>query len=570
MNLFKSLSLRKKLISLFVIVSLFTGLMGYIGLSNMAKINTNAESMYSDNLTSVKDLKTVRENLLEMQQDILLLLYQRDLSKANDIENSISTLQNDNMKFLKEYESISMTAEEQNYDSKLNTEMQNYHSKKDMLISAINKNDYNDANLLYTELAGARDRMFNNLNSLIDINIKQASDASEKNASIFKASYKTMTLVAVISMLLAIILGSLFSFMLTRRLNKVLVFAEALGNDDLTKSISIEAKDEIGILAAALNKASISLKDLISKISNNSRRLTSLSEEVSAAVEEVSTKSENISQSTIAICSGTEELSSSIEEVNSLTEEVISSTNNLSDKTETWNSTSNDILERAEEIKSKAVQAITITRNIYEEKRDKITAAMEKQKVVEQVKIMADTIGNIASQTNLLALNASIEAARAGEQGRGFAVVAEEIRKLAEQSALTVSSIYDTVQEVEESFAALSENAQEVLGFIDTNVKSDLLLLRETGERYEKDAKFVSSMCEEIAISTKTIFESMEQVGSATQNIAAASEETTAGTEEINSSIDETSSAISEITKSSQLQSELAEKLNDMISKFIV
>jgi methyl-accepting chemotaxis protein len=570
MSRFKSLSLRKKLIGLFVIVSLFTGLMGYIGLSNMAKINANAASMYSDNLTSVKDLKTVRENLLEIQQDVLLLLYQRDSSKANDIENNISTLQNDSMKFLKEYEGISMTTEEQNYDSKLNTEMQNYHSKKDMLISAINKNDYNDANLLYTELAGARDRMFNNLNSLIDINIKQASAANEKNASIFKASYKTMTLVAVISMLLAIILGSLFSFMLTRRLNKVLVFAEALGNDDLTKSISIEAKDEIGILAAALNKASISLKDLISKISNNSRRLTSLSEEVSAAVEEVSTKSENISQSTIAICSGTEELSSSIEEVNSLTEEVISSANNLSDKTETWNSTSNDILERAEEIKSKAVQAITITRNIYEEKRDKITAAMEKQKVVEQVKIMADTIGNIASQTNLLALNASIEAARAGEQGRGFAVVAEEIRKLAEQSALTVSSIYDTVQEVEESFAALSENAQEVLGFIDTNVKTDLLLLRETGERYEKDAKFVSGMCDEIAISTKTIFESMEQVGSATQNIAAASEETTAGTEEINSSIDETSSAISEITKSSQLQSELAEKLNDMISKFTI
>ena len=62
-------------------------------------------------------------------------------------------------------------------------------------------------------------------------------------------------------------------------------------------------------------------------------------------------------------------------------------------------------------------------------------------KVVDNIKIMADTIGSIAEQTNLLALNAAIEAARAGEQGKGFAVVAEEVRKLAEQSSQAVTGI---------------------------------------------------------------------------------------------------------------------------------
>ena len=200
--------------------------------------------------------------------------------------------------------------------------------------------------------------------------------------------------------------------------------------------------------------------------------------------------------------------------------------------------------ERAIEVKNNGIISIEETRKLYNEKKKKGLRAIEDGKIVENIKVMADTISSISEQTNMLALNAAIEAARAGEQGKGFAVVAEEVRKLAEQSSLAVSNIQDTIVKVQEAFKNLSDNSIDVLNFILENVDPQFEAMKATGDKYYEDAEFVTKMSNEIAAMSEELTATINQVSEAVQCTAETAQKSSENTETIKERIYETTKAI--------------------------
>lgn len=75
---------------------------------------------------------------------------------------------------------------------------------------------------------------------------------------------------------------------------------------------------------------------------------------------------------------------------------------------------------------------------------------------------VVESIKGNNSRTKMLALNASIEAARAGEDGKGFKIVANEMGKLSQMSAESVSNINVTLEKMTESIKNVTESISRI------------------------------------------------------------------------------------------------------------
>ncbi|MDS1003507.1 methyl-accepting chemotaxis protein [Clostridium sporogenes] len=564
----KKKRIKTKLITLFLIVAIIIVIVGAIGGFALKSVAKNGKEMYSVNLQSVYMITDMNQNLTEIKSDMLQLVYEKDKSQKSQLIEDIQKNKDENSKYLSEYEKLSKTEEENKIFEDFKEQIAEYRILREDVIKMVQADNYVEAEKKYKEIPKVREAMFHSINKIIEINLKSAELANEEINSIYIKSNTVIIILSIIGLVIAILIGLYTARDIANPLNKVKDLAERLANYDFSTPIVIERGDEFGQTATALNTAQENVNGLVKIIMENSQDISASSEELSATVEELSSKVETINTSINSITGIMQEASASSEEISASVEEVDSSANELSQKAVEGSSNSNKFKERATEVKKNSQKAIEESQKIHLEKKNNMEKAIEEVRVVDSIKVMADTIASISEQTNLLALNAAIEAARAGEQGKGFAVVAEEVRNLAEQSKEAVLSIQETIAKVQSAFKSSIDTGTDILEFINIQVMDQFDAYGKTGSQYYEDSDFVSKMSEEIAAMSEQVTATLGQVSEAVQNMAVSAQSSTEEAEVIKDSMNETTKAIEQVAETAQSQAELAQNLNEMVNKF--
>ena len=569
MRFFKNLKVSTKLIVDLSIIIVLLVLLGVQSIFTTSKMNKGSERLYNDNVIAISSMAEINKTFFEIKFR-LIEMTNVDSSNVQSYLSEIDELRKESDLALERYKKTVRTDEDksllQDYESKLST----YRSEVDSFTSDIKDGKVDVASGKLPSIIKSQEGIEDVIGSVLKLNNDLAHKTSNENNAIQKASTIEVIVIGVIAIILTLGLTIIIIREITRRLNLTKDFADKLSEYDFSNQLSIESKDEFGELANSLNKSQKNIASLIKTIMANSESITSSSENLSSTIQEISSRFQFINNKVVEISNVVQETSSSAQEIAASSEEVDSTTAILATKATDGSSNSEQIKERASKSEVEARGIFETTDKMYKEVEKQIIKDIEKGKVVENIKVMAETIASISEQTNLLALNAAIEAARAGESGKGFAVVADEVRKLAEQSADEVENVKSTIDEVQSAFKSLSDNTKILMSFVVDKIMPQFVTFLELTEQYEKDGEFVNGMSEDLASMSEEISATINQVSDAIQNLAGITQTSSENISDIQEGISESNSSIEKMALTAQSQAELAQELNEIVFKFKV
>ena len=313
----------------------------------------------------------------------------------------------------------------------------------------------------------------------------------------------------------------------------------ASGQGDLTKTLPVGNRDEVGQIAEAFNQFVAKLREMFITVRDESDALARDAADLNRVAEQIAQDSRVQSSELSATAATIEEITVSINHI----ADHVGETEALVSRSRSNSVESHRAMTEVEREVQSILHAVSSLHGVM--------GSLSGQS--EQIKGIVGVIRDIADQTNLLALNAAIEAARAGESGRGFAVVADEVRKLAERTATATVQIAEMIDTV------IRRTGEAITHADVTNekVSSGVTLSREAACKVE-----------EIKHSAEEISSRMSEITSSTAEQGVATNEMARSAERVNVMAQQTDTSLQEALATINVLASRGDELKALVARF--
>ena len=264
MKWFYDLKVSAKLLLAFGLVALLTGIISYEGISSLQSADNSDTILYTHNTVPLSEMAIVSESFQRGRVNFLEALVAAEIERRDAQLKTMEDRDKDIEKYLASFEKTILTEEGKKSLAELRTAFNDYNTSRDTAIKLLKENKKAEAMDYYIRtFEKLRTNVQNKVQGLLNQKITLAKDRADQNSVDASSAMRTMIILMILGVILAMAFGILIARMISKPLNKGVDFAVAVAAGDLTQRVAIDQKDEVGKLASALNEMVEKLKEIV-------------------------------------------------------------------------------------------------------------------------------------------------------------------------------------------------------------------------------------------------------------------------------------------------------------------